>query len=378
MSVLLFLFCNPYFVWELWKSDNIRMLLTGVMCIVFMINLDLKSHGLRGLFGLLFLILAFTAIIKGNNFVGLISSVMTCVLPFGKEDFSKSTFNYFVTIYAYIIGISAAMYVLALIHVAPALGTIAPLNELKDYQYSLYPLLVVGNDYRSSIPRFSGVFDEPGVIGTISAIILTIGKFDLKDRRLLVIFFASMLSLSFFYYIVVMVYYLIYNIFVIKNNKNSILIILLFAVFVIFTWNNQVMYETLWSRFAWDSEAGKLAGDNRMGEVGYDFLEAMIGTQEFYFGSKDYEFFEELVKGSASIVSVIVRYGIVFTSIYVYIFTSLGWKYKKNNISFILFVFVFVSTIYQRPFIFDPSYMFLFSVMAMSCKEVSNKKVSIT
>lgn len=365
-AILLYFFANPYFVWNLWGTDYAQIILTGVLSLLFAISIDIKQSGRSRLFVLLFLLLAFTAYIKGNNLIGFAASVMTCVLPFSKESFARTTLDSFVTIYAVIIAISGAVFILSLFGFAPAIGTIDPLNELKSHNYTLYPLLAVPN-IGSSYFRFHGPFDEPGVVGTISAIILTIYKFNLKDKRILAIFITGFFSLSFFYYIIVGLYYAVYNLFVAKNKKMGIFIIILLIAFVFLTLDNPYLYDTLWSRFAWDSDAGKFAGDNRMGELGTDAFLSIIGTKEFLWGSGDFELFEEMTLGSASFISVIMRYGIVFSCLFVYLFASYAWKYKSNTISYILFLVVFLGTIYQRPFIFDPLYMYLFSMMAMSC-----------
>lgn len=376
-AVFIYLFFSPYFAWPFQQAaGGAWIFMTGLLCVIFYTQLDIKTNGRQLLFILLFLSLAFTAYMKGNNLVGLTASVMTCVLPFSKEKFARTTFDYFVTIYALLITLSAVMFILALIGVAPRLGTIEPLNELKNYNYTHYPFLVVANDSRSVIPRFGGPFDEPGVVGTISALILTICKFNLKDKRLFAIFITGFISLSFFYYIVVFIYYLIYYVAVAKKNRNSLIIILLFAAFVILTYNNLILHEVLWGRFEWDAQAGQFVGDNRMGDAGTEFFLSTVGTKEFYFGLKDYEGFAEMVSGSASFISAIMHYGAVFSGVFVYLFAAYGWKYKKELIPYLLFLFVFLGTIYQRPFIFDPSYMYLFSMMALTCGDRLGKQVN--
>ena len=107
--------------------------------------------------------------------------------------------------------------------------------------------------------------------------------------------------------------------------------------------------------------------------MGYEYVKTIMGSSEFYFGSNNYEVYAEMVSGSSSFISIIVRYGLVFSLLYVYLFASYGWKYKRNIITYTLFLFVFLGTIYQRPFIFDPSYLFLFSMMAISCESQINK-----
>lgn len=371
-AVLLFLFCNPYFVWDLWHTGNIKLIMTGIISILFFLHKDIRSNGRNILFVLLLLLLSFTSLINDQNLIGFIAAIMTCVLPFARIDFANKTFDYFLTIYSIIIGISAFTYILSLFGLAPILGTIEPLNILKSYDYTIYPLLVIANDIGESSYRFFGPFDEPGVIGTISAILLVIGKFNLKDKRYLIIFITGFFSLSFFYFIVVSIYYLIYNLFVKKNRRNSIFIIVVFFIFLLLTYNNTILHNILWSRFEWDPSTGRFVGDNRLTDMGYEYVKTIMGSSEFYFGSNNYEVYAEMVSGSSSFISIIVQYGLIFSLLYVYLFASYGWKYKQNIITYLLFLFVFLGTVYQRPFIFDPLYLFLFSMMAISCE--SQKK----
>lgn len=364
-AILLYFFANPYFVWNLWDTTYGRIILTGVLSLIFTLSIGIKENGRVRLFILLLLLLAYTAYTNGSNLIGFVASVITCVLPFSKESYARSTLDYFVTIYAVVIATSGVIFILSLLNFAPVIGTLEPLNELKTYKYTLYPLLVVP-DVESLRFRFCGPFDEPGVVGTISAIILTIYKFNLKDKRILAIFITGFFSLSFFYYVIIGVYYTINNVVVAKNKKGGFILLLLVA-FVILTFDNTYLYDTLWSRFAWDSDTGKIAGDNRLGELGMGMFLSIIGTKEFFFGVENFELFEEMVMGSASFISVIMRYGVIFSGLYVYLFTSYAWKYKSDTISYILFLFVFLGTIYQRPFIFDPIYLFLFSMLAVSC-----------
>ena len=52
-----------------------------------------------------------------------------------------------------------------------------------------------------SINRFYSVFDEPGVLGTLAALLLFGGKYNLRNKKMLVIFFGGVLSFSLAFYV---------------------------------------------------------------------------------------------------------------------------------------------------------------------------------
>ena len=367
---LLFLFLKPYFVWDLFHAKYASLLLTTILACLFAVHLDLKSNANKLLFFMFFSVIALSSFLIGQNVIGLAFSLIVCVIPFGKTSFYHKTFDCFLTIYAVIIGISGIVWILSLTGMIAPYKVIAPLNDLKQISYSVYPLMVKQNDFLSFF-RFYGPFDEPGVVGTISALILFAGKFNLKDKRNLVIFITGFFSLSFFYIITVALYGVIYSVFVAKNRKMSLLIILAFGGLYLGTMNNPVMQETLWERFKWNEEEQKFAGDNRFSDAGNDYISSIRGTREYFWGVDNYEEYYRYVEGSASFKSVIARFGIVTFILYVLFFTLYGWNKKESVMAFLLYVFAFLSTIYQRPQIFSPEYLFLFSSIAQLSKSNS-------
>lgn len=378
-ALLLFIFCDPYFTWGWLGSSFLSLLIKVILAYLFFTNIDIKTHNRKCLFIGFIVILVLIPIFRGSNIFGIlfetVFALLICSLPFAKEKFAWETYDCFLSIYCVIISLSAVVWCLTLVGAIHPMGTIEPLNELKLYSYNVYPLLVrpvVEND----VPRFMGPFDEPGVVGTISALLLVIGKFDFRDKRLLIIFLASLLSLSLFLYVIAAIYYLIYTVFVNKNKTLGYSVIALMAIFVIISLGNEDLYEAIWQRFEYDQDSGKFAGDDRLGEVGTLYFLSIVGTNEFYFGLRDFEYFADLTGGSFSIIIAIAQYGFILVLAYLLIFIVYGWKYHKSIVIYLLYIFTLCGTLYQRPCLFEPEFLFFLSLMAMACESTYKTKVS--
>lgn len=369
-AIILFLFFGPYFFWWGLKTDYVAIFLKFVLFILFALNLEIKSNGRMSLFCLFLGLLIFIPISRGQNLFAVIYYTMLCTVPFGNRQFSDKVFDYFLSIYAVFMTISSFVYLLFLIHLAPQIGVLESLNELKMHNYLVYPLMVVPNETSGFIvTRFCGLFDEPGVVGTLSAFLLVIGKFNLKDKRLFSVLITGILSFSFFFYIIAFIYYFIYRISISVNKRTSFFLILTMIVVCIVTYNIDFFYDAIWSRFMWDESRGSIVGDNRINQASKDFFASIVGTGEFYFGVTDYEYFSDLSSGGFSIIMPMVQFGVLAVAVYFIIFIRYAWNYKQSIIPFGLFVFVFVGTLYQRPSLFTPDFLFMFSMMAVTCRD---------
>lgn len=379
-AVLLFLFLDPYFTWTLQRTTNLYFFLELLLLLLFYLNSDIKSKGRGTLFAIFAILIILSALNSGLNVFGMMGIVCFMFVPFAKEQFARRTFDYFLTIYAVVVGISAIVWMFSLSGIVPSTGVIEPLNQLKSYNYTTYPLLVKYNYVLDQfrMERFCGPFDEPGVIGTICALLLTVGKFNFKDKRLLIVFVTGFLSMSFFYFIIVAAYYIIYTFTVSNNKKTGYFLIIMLTSLVVISMENTLLYETIWSRFTWNEETGFLSGDNRFTENSLDVLQSISGTSTLLWGTGVNKKLLEAMGGEASIFFAIVQYGLIFVLFYIYVFAAYGWKYKKNSITYFLYLLVFMASIYQRPFLFQPEFLFLFSLMAMSCGDLMVEKKHVS
>ena len=88
---------------------------------------------------------------------------------------------------------------------------IEPFNPVKiEYKISFYSYIfsVIPNyDVPSGFYRFCGLFEEPGVVGTICSLLLVADRIDLKSNENKLLFFYGLISFSLAFYILIIIYY---------------------------------------------------------------------------------------------------------------------------------------------------------------------------
>lgn len=360
-AVLLFLLMQPYFMWHsVFNTPQSKAILTFILCSLFFKNRECNDSRLGFLLISFFLLIFFYVSMNGYNWLYSLTFIPLAYLPFANIKYQKDVYNNFLSLYSVIIGLSLIVWALVLMGVVPSMSTIAPLNAIKRYNYTVYPLLVRANDSF----RFFGLFDEPGIIGTVSGLILCINKFSFKDKRNFIILISGLCSLSFFFYGLIAVYFICYYVFVEKKIKKALLIAFSVIVAYLVIVNTPFFNDILGSRFEWDASSGSFAGDNRLNEKGKDFFASIIGTDAFWWGIDDKESYRELVAGSSSYINTIVLNGVVFFALYLFFWIVYAFKLKTTYANFVLFVFVLFGTIYQRPFMFTVEFIFLWSTLA--------------
>lgn len=363
-AIILFYFAAPYFVWHGFLGTiYVKTILAFILGGLFFVN----RRKLKGFEIFLFIFLFGTMIlylvVSGRNFNFFLSLFPIIFLPFTNEFFSREVFRLFINIFVVMVALALVFWLLALVGIVYPYKSIPPLNVLKLHDYYVYPFFVSP----AGIPvfRFYGPFDEPGVMGTLCGILICIEKFNLRNIKSIVLLIAGLCSLSFFFYVLVGVYFVLYFAIRRKSISKTILMVL-FAISIYYVIQQvPVLSETLGFRFEWNAEKGTFEGDNR---INSDIVEATFeqirGTKQFWFGIDDKEGYLEDVMGSSSFMTVIILYGMVFTVCYLLFFALYALYYRESWWSVLLFLFVFLATIYQRPNTFNILYIYLFTYLA--------------
>lgn len=371
VAVLLLLLGNPYFTWSL-PMRPIAILLMQIIVLF-----ECRKQRMQGtatdqkliiLFVITWVYWAFLTIYHGIlNINGLITNLCVCfffIVSFTKGDFRKRVFQNYTTLYAFVILVSMICWIMAINGFLPSIGTITHYNSSMDRSYMVYPFVVIEHMNLIDGIRFSGIYDEPGVIGTIGIILLAIGHFNMKDWRNIVILISGILSMSFFFYLVLIVYASIYFV---SRKKWGILILFLLLIggFYQATKDNPVMQYRLWGRMEWNPETGKFVGDNRMVDEGDAYYERIKGTSEYYFGVNDVKAYWDAARGSSSYKNVIAMYGIIYLVLYCLYFLLLSYSHNRKKKDFLLFALLFLATLYQRANLYYIDFIFLYSCLAM-------------
>jgi len=290
------------------------------------------------------------------------------------EKLSAKSFNYFKIFFIISIIPSILLYPFIASGLQPA-GIITPNHEYKEAAHNFYYNFLFSFQYIDiysqkglGLYRMSGLFDEPGVIGTFSAFFLVIDRFKFNKNNL-ILFISGILSFSFAFYVLTLVY-MILNI----KSKSIMKFLLLTIIFLSLFQSNTFVKERLFDRFTIND--GRLSGDNRTTEHFEHLFSNFVSTSDIWMGSNKSSY--QLGEAVCSWKNLFFEYGIIGTTLLLLFFIIYTVNaYENPNKYFLHFVIIFTLSIYQRPHIFDTSYILLFvgglaHIRCVNLKRISN------
>ena len=208
---------------------------------------------------------------------------------------------------------------------------------------------------QGSIIRFCGLYNEPGLWGTIAALILCVEDLNFHKLSNILILVAGAFTFSFAFWVILVVYY------VLSRGKffSTLWVIVVLAILYVYvvpkieTGNEAV--DALIGRLTY--EDGEFAGDNRSNEHLDYLLEKTLLSTKAFFGHGGGYIVHLGYDGSLSYKTYIVEHGILgFLLMYGSLLIAV-LKYAKKNRYVLPFVLVFFLSIYQRPGVFSMVYM---------------------
>lgn len=355
-SFLIFILSKPSFVWEQQFVTSSALLLLLLISLYKIGNFS----KIKFIYSLLLLSLILYSVVNQGNYSYQIS-VFGSIARFGliflvliDNDFLYNSLLNYKAIFSITILISIIMFFLVIIiGIELPRSTGVSDNILQTNYYEKYFLLVLEHGIPKNLlfQRFNGFYDEPGTVGTISALLLSIDKFNLKKNINIPLLVAGILSFSLFFYVISLIYVLY-----ILNNSYRIIITILFIGIVLFTQNNIYLEQYIYKRL--EITGNTISGDNRMTKSGANYYERFKKTDDFLLG-KGEGVSSVWGEGSSSYKRIIIDFGIVFLLVYAF---ALSWftfamiKNKKNAMGLII---IFLGILFQRPYIFNSFYVFL-------------------
>lgn len=345
-AICVFLLTPPFFVWSL--------TIIGVSCLAIITVLGIKHLNTKRSFetgiGLMLFLLSFYFYLSGGindvTIYGLMAEIMVLTLFLTKGNYISRVYKAYVWIFGVTLIPSLIVYVFVIllgIHLPHSI--VEPLNNLKSHNYNQYFFLVTPNyDFNVlSKYRFCGYYDEPGVVGTTSAVILMLSGYNLKSKINFPVLIAGLFSLSLFFYLASFLYFLIF----LKPKFKIVLLILGMSLYY-FTYKNQVLSKLIYDRAK--IENGTLTGDNRNSQEFESWYKEFSNSPDYYFGlGKGANL--KLDLGGASYKDSIVNYGLIPVVIFLGMFLLIAYNRFGRKKSFFIFTLVLVITFYQRPFI---------------------------
>lgn len=376
-SVYIWLSMLPYFVWD--KKYLIVILFFFTLVNTFLFSSKIKIKYVITFFILYIIIFDYFILNNASIEWSLVMSLSICMLIFLPIDNITKIFSIFKTIF--IISIIPGM-ILWLLHLFGvninifSIGIISselinPHKIEEGTNYVIFPGSIL-LDYMLDYPllRLQGIYDEPGYLGTVCALILIAEKMNLNNFSNKIIFFAAMMTLSLASYIIILVY-------IFLNLKKYLSIILIFIGIIYFGYYSlpkeiqTVIDYKIIDRFALD-ENYNLKGDNRISDSSNYTKWIDSETKNILFGIENYK-----SDGSSSWKNILIISGIIgmLSTIITYIIIVIKSK-PTFNYHHIVFIFLFCLSFIQRPNIINLIYILIF-IHAMNYLSFNSKKYNM-
>lgn len=350
LALLIYLSIPPVFMWE-FRNDVLFVIVFIALSLIWSKG---KVSVINLKFVLLFIIIyLYFAIWDNSTLYGILGKpLLPCILICGIER-NNAILNKFIKIYSALLIPSLIVYfIVVLIGVDIPHIEIYPLNDIKSYHYWQYPFLLTTNEPLSiSYFRFMSWFDEPGVVGTISGIILLITGLNFKRWEIFPLLISGIMSFSLAFFII-----LFANIFFSSSIKTKVIFLLSLIIIYVALSDNDIIDRLIFSRL--NIENGQLAGMNRTTDSMDLFMADFIHSKKVFFGYGN-NYATIINAGGASYKDLIINYGICGFGIFFLISMAFGISRLRLSKEFCIFIFSWLSIIFQRPFINSLLYFFL-------------------
>lgn len=357
----LLIFSNPpWFIWGI----NYYLIFFVIILITTLIILNKKSvdKNFYSALPIILLSIIYFIFIKSLGefrFSTVLFFVIYCAIFFIDEEHKKNGFRLFVDILSILIFISLSLW---LIH-----------NFIFKIPYSL-PLsydqtlgkgegMVFWNYIFFIQPeldyfRFYSVFDEPGVLGLLCTVVLFANKYNFRAKKNIVILMGGIFTFSLAFYILTFFGYIFQVL--IQRKFKSLLSVLILSIGL--------------TPFLFSIDAFKLSIIDRGGNFSQSlferngilldqFYENFIHTSKIYYGeSLDFLSKNPQLKEGQSYKFFFLEYGII-GFVFLILLYLLLIDTKRLNLYVIFLLIIFIVSFIQRPFMFTPWQIALFSMV---------------
>lgn len=363
--VLIFLTLRPYFIWQ----NNFIYVTIFILAVTFsLVWIFLKMRiSKKSLFYLSIFLSSFALSQFTLHGIYLWISAMVVLISFFvlfDEKIHQTSLSYFINIYAIVSIPSILIFFLLVTGVNLEWEHLEPYSKAKQssgvYYREYLGMVVLSTQIftfgTGEIFRLSSVFTEPGVVGTVSALLLAVTRFDIRNWKGMILLISGMLSFTLAFYILAFIYLGLKKPFylLISVGLLSTLIVLLPSDIK----DNRIIQYYVMER----SEALLVNFDkvnNRVDECFEQHYDEFLSSTNIYFGN-GYKASISLKCNTSSYKTIIYDYGtigfLMIVLFYITIFIS-KISTKSDVINCIPFLIIFFATAYQRP-AFDTFWFF--------------------
>lgn len=361
--LMIFIALAPYFVWGYYAILMSSLLFSFLLTFLyFKVKFDY--------FTLLYFILVYFVVflyqsINNHSYNFILTSFIPAIIACLNKEQVLKVFKIFKNVFGYILFPGAVIWVVHLItgnnklfsfSEIPALNNPGKIDLGISYYLNLFSV-VPSYDIGKPFYRFCGIFEEPGVVGTVCALILVADRFKLKSLINKLVFFYGLISFSLMFYIAVFIYLLILSL---KSVSAFFKFILLMSFIIISINYTSFLDDYLVSRV---SLSGGSLGieDNRSNynlDSMYDEWKSLNSFNVFLFG------YDTLPSGDYSSIKIIpVNKGLIGIILFLLFIMMLILKFSGKKINFyelFAILIIFGLSLYQRPGFLEPYFIICF------------------
>ena len=251
-----------------------------------------------------------------------------------------------------------------LIHVfvfeLPSYGII-DISEMKGSAYILNNHFLFLTYDSLDIFRFYSVFDEPGVLGTLSAFILFGNKFNMREWQNIVILLGGIFTYSMAFYVLSLLGYFYYNLYSIKKILSSVVVFLCLTFLLFSLLKEDLAFSlSIVERF---QDFGLNRIENRTGEVINEHFVEMLHSPLILFGEGAGFLRAHGNEVGASYKLFIIEYGFLgLLALFLMYYSLIPIK----NRDALFFLFLFFLSFLQRPYAFTSWQLVVFAAVVAS------------
>ena len=250
------------------------------------------------------------------------------------------------------------------------------------YIHEVYYLFVItNNSIGNIIPRFSGMFLEPGHIGSTACLLLYIHKFNFRIKSNYIYLFSILFSLSLaaycLFFIGICMYYFLKGRHIIKY----VLLLGCFAAIFVsigLTYNSgdNIVNEKILSRLVF--EDGQLAGDNRTSMLFDSYYDEWLEKGDILWGygreAYGYDGSTNILLGCASFKRFFFVQGFVGVVLVAILYFILFYKYRSKQGYGFFVLYILCNMIRDYPYRLMWFYLFVVGIISLY---ISEKKCSV-
>lgn len=278
--------------------------------------------------------------------------VSISVFIFMSDVMKVRVFYYFYKIILYSCAIAILLYPAILLGLPIGFETVPFVNDgVETSVYLKWFIFGIVGDGQWGLPRLCGIFNEPGGLGTVCALLFAATYRYSKLYERIILLLAIVLSFSVAGFLLVFVFYAL--IYIKKGWKYFVPLGLLVAFVLIapsIDWGDEFVNNFV-ARFEITDEG--IAGDDRVKPEFEKLYNEVWNSSDVFFG-RGATYGNDM--GTSSYKNLLIQYGVIGFGIYFILWLIAMLSTAKKNRDCLILLLLFIVSLYQRPVPITSSY----------------------